>query len=135
MITIILADDHAVVRDGLRMTLDGYDDLRVLGDAANGLEAIRLAEKLQPDVVVLDIAMPQLNGIDAIPQIRQAAPAAQVVILSMHSNPEYALRALEAGGLAYVLKESAAREGADASCRGHYCQPYSNPPISDAPIN
>lgn len=135
MITIILADDHAVVRDGLRMTLDGYDDLRVLGDAANGLEAIRLAERLQPDVVVLDIAMPQLNGIDAISQIRQAAPAAQIVILSMHSNPEYALRALEAGALAYVLKESAAREVADAIRSVHGRKRFLSPQIADALIS
>lgn len=135
MITIILADDHAVVRDGLRTTLDGYEDLRVVGDAGNGLEAIQLAEKLQPDVIVLDIAMPKLNGIDAIPQIRQAAPAAQIVILSMHSNPEYALRALEAGALGYVLKESAAREVADAIRSVHSRKRYLSPQIAEELIN
>ncbi len=132
MIKVILVDDHAVVRDGLRVTLEGYTDLRVIGDASNGAEAIRLAEKLQPDVVVLDIAMPQLNGIDAIAQIRQAAPSAQIVMLSMHSNPEYALRALDAGALGYVLKESAARQVADAIRAVHSHRRYLSPPVADA---
>lgn len=135
MINILLADDHAVVRDGLRLTLEGSADLTVLGEASNGMEAIRLTEKLKPDVVVLDIAMPQLNGIDAIPQIRQAAPDVQIVILSMHSNPEYALRALAAGALGYVLKESAAREVADAIRAVYGRRRYLSPQIADALID
>src|SRR5262249_35152171 len=114
---------------------EGYDDLRVVGDAANGMEAIRAAQKLNPDVVVLDIAMPQLNGIDAIPEIRQVLPSAQIVILSMHSNPEYALRALNAGALAYVLKESAAREVADAIRSVHAGRRYLSPQINNALID
>lgn len=135
MITVLLADDHAVVRDGLQLTLDGNSDLRVMAAAANGIEAIRLAEKYQPDVIVLDIAMPQLNGIDAIPQLRQVAPAVQIVILSMHSNPEYVLRALDAGALGYVLKESAAREVADAIRAAHSRRRYLSPQIADALID
>lgn len=135
MINILLADDHAVVRDGLRLTLEGSADLAVLGEASNGIEAIRLTEKLQPDVVVLDIAMPQLNGIDAIPQIRQAAPNVQIVILSMHSNPEYAMRALAAGALAYVLKESAAREVGDAIRAVYSRRRYLSPQIAEALIS
>jgi DNA-binding NarL/FixJ family response regulator len=135
MITILLADDHAVVRDGLRLTLEGNPDLRVLGDASNGMEAIRLAQRFKPNVVVLDIAMPQLNGIDAIPQILEAVPSAQIVILSMHSNAEYALRALEAGALGYVLKESAAREVADAIRSVHARKRYLSPQVADALID
>ncbi len=135
MITVLIADDHAVVRDGLQLALSGSDDIRVIGDAANGREAVRLVDKLHPDVVVLDIAMPELNGIDAIPELRQASPSVQIVMLSMHSNPEYALRALEAGALGYVLKESAAREVADAVRTVHARARYLSPKIADALIS
>lgn len=135
MITVLIADDHAVVRDGLRLTLGENADLRVVGDASNGIEAIRTAGRLVPDVIVLDIAMPQLNGIDAIPQIRQVAPSAQFVMLSMHSNAEYALRALDAGALGYVLKESAAREVADAIRSVHAGRRYLSAQVADALID
>ena len=134
MITVVLADDHAVLRDGLRLTLEEHRDIHVLGEAANGYAAIRQAQDLHPDVIVLDIAMPQLNGIDAIPQLRLAAPETQIVILSMHSNPEYALRALEAGALGYVLKESAAREVLDAIRTVSEKRRYLSPQIADALI-
>jgi DNA-binding NarL/FixJ family response regulator len=134
LITVVLVDDHAVMRDGLRLTLEGHRDIQVLGEASNGYEAIRQVGDLRPDVIVLDIAMPQLNGIDAIPQLRQAAPAMQIVILSMHSYPEYALRALEAGALGYVLKESAAREVVDAIRSVHSKRRYLSPQIADALI-
>jgi len=134
VITVVLADDHAVLRDGLRLTLEEHRDIHVLGEAANGYAAIRQAQDLHPDVIVLDIAMPQLNGIDAIPQLRLAAPETQIVILSMHSNPEYALRALEAGALGYVLKESAAREVLDAIRTVSEKRRYLSPQIADALI-
>src|SRR5437870_76713 len=135
MISVLLADDHAVVRDGLRLTLQGEIDIRVLGDASNGHEAVRLAQRLPADVIVLDVAMPQLNGIDAIPQLRQAAPSIQIVMLSMHSNLEYALRALDAGALGYVLKESAGREVVDAVRAAHGRQRYLSPKVADALID
>jgi DNA-binding NarL/FixJ family response regulator len=135
MITVILADDHAVVRDGLRLILDRDPDMRVLADAATGIEAIHLAAQYKPDVVVLDLTMPQLNGIDAIPQLIQVAPNAQIVILSMHSNPEYAMRALEAGALGYVLKESASREVAAAIRTVHSRRRYLSQQIADALID
>ncbi|HZQ06680.1 MAG TPA: response regulator transcription factor [Anaerolineae bacterium] len=134
MLTVVLADDHAVMRDGLRLTLEEHRDIHVLGEAANGYEAIHQAHELRPDVIVLDIAMPQLNGIDAIPQLRLAAPEMQIVILSMHSNPEYALRALEAGALGYVLKESAAREVVDAIRTVNEKRRYLSPQVADALI-
>ena len=135
MITAILVDDHAVIRDGLRLMLEGTSDIRVVGEAANGLEAIRLVQKLNPDVAVLDITMPQLNGIDAIPEIRASAPTIQIVILSMHSNPEYALRALDAGALGYILKESAAREVADAIRAVHSRKRFLSPQVADELIS
>src|SRR5581483_11011630 len=122
------------MRDGLRLTLEEHRDIHVLGEAANGYEAIHQAHELRPDVIVLDIAMPQLNGIDAIPQLRLAAPEMQIVILSMHSNPEYALRALEVGALGYVLKESAAREVVDAIRTVNEKRRYLSPQVVDALI-
>ena len=108
MITrILLADDHAIVREGLRLLLEAQSDFRVVGEAANGLQAIRQAQTLQPDAVLMDAAMPELNGIEAAAQIRQYCPATKVIILSMHSSAEHVQRAMAAGACGYVLKESA----------------------------
>jgi DNA-binding NarL/FixJ family response regulator len=113
-IQVFLADDHAVVRDGLRLLIQAQPDIVVIGDAANGREAVRHARRLKPDVVVMDIAMTNLNGIEATWQVRAYCPGTQVVVLSMHSTEEYILRALAAGALGYVLKESAGAEVVDA---------------------
>ncbi|MGO9242059.1 MAG: response regulator [Bryobacteraceae bacterium] len=107
MTTILLADDHAVMRAGLRLLLERHADLRVIAEAGNGREAVALAETLHPDVAVIDIAMPLLNGIEATQKICAGAGSTQVVILSMHSDESYVLRALKAGAQAYILKESA----------------------------
>jgi DNA-binding NarL/FixJ family response regulator len=110
LISVFLADDHAVVRDGLRALLATQPDIRVVGDASDGREAVRQVEELHPDVAVMDIGMPELNGIDAAAQIRLLCPATQVVILSVHKSSEHIFRALKAGALGYVLKESAGQE-------------------------
>ena len=107
MTRIILADDHAVMRTGLRLVLERQQDFEVIGEASDGREAVALTQKLQPDVLVMDIGMPNLNGIEAARQIAAAAPQVAVVILSMHSDESYVLRALKAGAKAYLLKESA----------------------------
>jgi DNA-binding NarL/FixJ family response regulator len=106
-ITILLADDHAVMRTGLRLVLERQPDFEVVGEASDGREAVAMAQKLLPDVLVMDIGMPNLNGIEAVRQLAAAAPSVAVVILSMHSDESYVLRALKAGAKAYLLKESA----------------------------
>jgi DNA-binding NarL/FixJ family response regulator len=109
-ITIFLADDHTVVRDGLRFVLEAEPDFEVVGDAADGREAVRRVARLCPDVAIIDISMPELNGIEATQQILELCPATQVIVLSMHIAPEYVFRALRAGAQGYILKESAAVE-------------------------
>ena len=104
---VILADDHTVIRSGLRLLLERQPGLIVVGEAENGRQAVDLAEELRPDVAVLDIAMPHLNGIEATRQIVSRNAAVAVVILSMHSDEGYVIRALQAGAKAYLLKDSA----------------------------
>ncbi|GIV77428.1 response regulator transcription factor [Litorilinea aerophila] len=110
MITVFLADDHTMMRDGLRHILEAEADMKVVGEAADGLAALEEVTRLRPDVVIMDIRMPELGGIEATWQIRTACPSAQVVILSMHASAQYIYRALQAGALGYVLKESAGSE-------------------------
>lgn len=109
-IKVFLADDHTVIRDGLRFMLEAQGDITVVGDAADGRQAVNQVQKLKPDVVIMDIAMPELNGIEATQQIRQTCPSTQVVILSVYSNAEHIFRALQAGARGYLLKESAGKE-------------------------
>ncbi len=106
-IRIVLADDHTIIRSGLRLLLDQQPDFKVVAEASNGREAVDLAAKEQPDVAVLDIGMPQLNGIEATQQIASKESQTKVVILSMHADEGYVLRALKAGARAYILKNSA----------------------------
>jgi two-component system response regulator NreC len=106
-IRILLADDHTVVRKGLRLLLESQPEFNVVADAADGREAVALAEQHRPDVAVIDIAMPVLNGIEAARQISAKLPQTAVVFLSMHADEGYVLRALKAGARAYLLKDSA----------------------------
>lgn len=109
-INIFLADDHAIVRDGLKLLLETQSDLKVIGDAANGRDAVQQVVQLNPHIVIMDIAMPELNGIEAVRQILALCPATQIIMLSMHASSEHILRALEAGARGYLLKESAGIE-------------------------
>ncbi len=109
-IEVYLADDHAIVRDGLRLLLSAEPDMRVVGGAANGRQAVREVLELRPHVVVMDISMPILNGLEAARQIREHCPQTQVVMLSMHATSEHIFRALQAGVIGYLLKESAGQE-------------------------
>jgi DNA-binding NarL/FixJ family response regulator len=104
---ILLADDHKLMRSGLKALIEQQPDLTVVGEADDGRQAVSLAASLKPDLLVMDIGMPNLNGIEAAHQITQANPATAIVILSMHSDESYVLRALKAGAKGYLLKDSA----------------------------
>jgi two-component system, NarL family, response regulator NreC len=106
-IRILVADDHGIVRKGLRFLLDRQEGMEVVGEASEGREAVRLGEELQPNVVIMDVAMPQLNGIDAAAQIIKSNPSTNVIMLSMHADESYLVRALGVGAKGYLLKESA----------------------------
>jgi len=109
-IKVFLADDHAVIRDGMQALLETQSDIHVTGTASNGRDTVRQVQKLRPDVVIMDIAMPELNGIEATSQVRELSPSTEVLILSMHSTSEHIFRALKAGAKGYILKESAGQE-------------------------
>ena len=106
-IRILLADDHKLIRGGLRLLVEQQPDLSVVGETNDGRETVAMAKSLKPDVVVMDIGMPNLNGIEAAFQITQISPDISVVVLSMHSDESYILRALKAGAKGYLLKDSA----------------------------
>src|ERR1700690_2078708 len=107
-ITTLLADDHTIVREGLRALLLADGGINVVGEARNGREAVELAVELRPDVVVMDIAMPLLNGLEATRQILQARPATRVLILSAHSDDAYVEQVMELGAAGYLVKQTAA---------------------------
>jgi two-component system response regulator NreC len=106
-VRVLIADDHGIVRKGLRLQLEQYDEFEVVAEASDGREAVRRAEELSPDVVVMDIGMPNLNGIQATAQIVKKNPKVGVIILSMHSDESYVTRSLSAGAKGYLLKDSA----------------------------
>ena len=107
VVRILLADDHTVMRAGLRLLLERHDNFEVVGEAADGREAVELAAEQKPAVVVMDVAMPHLNGVEAARQILSRAPDTAIVMLSMHSDESYVLRSLKAGARGYLLKDSA----------------------------
>lgn len=106
-IRILLADDHEVVRDGLRLLIDGQRDMRVVGEASNGKEALQQARELTPDVVVMDLSMPELNGLQATERLKAERPEIKVVALTVHEDTSYLLQLCKAGAAGYVLKRSA----------------------------
>jgi len=110
MIRVLLADDHSLVRAGIRSLLGAMADVQVVGEAASGEEALELAARQQPDVVLMDIAMKGITGLEAAARMREMHPAVRVVILSMHSGEEYVLQALRAGAAGYLLKDAATGE-------------------------
>jgi len=107
---ILLADDHAVLRTGLRLLLTSQNEFDVVGEASSGLEALSLAEQLQPDLILLDLSMPALGGLDALPALRKLVPSARILILTMHDDPQYLRQALKHGASGYVLKKAADSE-------------------------
>jgi DNA-binding NarL/FixJ family response regulator len=113
-IRVLVVDDHTAMAEGLRYLIEAQEDLSVIGRAADGREALRKVEELQPEVVIMDISMPELNGIEATELIRQRSSHTRVVILSMHSNQERVWRALRAGAHGYISKKAADKEVIDA---------------------
>lgn len=129
-IRILLADDHAILRNGLSAIVGREPDMQVTGEASNGRDAVDLCAELSPDVAVIDIAMPQLNGIDATIQIMKLGMHTQVVILSMHSDESYIVRALAAGAKGYILKDSAETDLLNAIRAVTSGKPYFSPKVT-----
>lgn len=128
---ILIADDHALIRDGLRELIAKQDGMVLVGEAENGLRAVRLAAQLQPDVVLMDIEMPDMNGVEATRQIRKDSPGVRVIALSMHAARAFIQQVLRAGASGYVLKESAFKDVVTAVrtvSEGRY---YISPRITD----
>lgn len=131
MIRVLLADDHALVRAGIRALVQRVSGLEVVGEAENGREALRLAKSLHPNVVLMDISMPELNGLDAIARMLQYDPKIAVIVLSMHESREHVLRALQAGACGYVLKNAAVDELEKAIRTVASGQKYLTPAVSE----
>jgi DNA-binding NarL/FixJ family response regulator len=134
-IRILLADDHAVVRQGFKMILAAQPDMEIVGEAGNGREALDLAGQLQPDVIVMDVAMPELNGIEATRRIADISPRSRVLALSMHKDSVYVREILRAGARGYLLKDSISSDllaAVRAIARG---EGYLSPGVSDAVLN
>jgi DNA-binding NarL/FixJ family response regulator len=130
-IRVLVADDHAIVREGLGTMLGNQPDMVVVGLAANGREAIRMVDDYQPDVAIMDISMPELNGIDAISQMLPRHPNIKVIVLSIHETKPYVYRALKAGARGYLIKETAGLEVADAVRAVYSGERYLSQRISD----
>ena len=110
LIRILVTDDHSILRAGLTALLNAEPDLTVVGEASDGAECLRVAQAVQPDVILLDINMPGMNGLEALPMLRQVAPQSRVLVLTMHDDTTYLRQVLSAGGAGYVLKQAADKE-------------------------
>jgi DNA-binding NarL/FixJ family response regulator len=133
--SIILADDHVLVRQGLRRILEGTDDLEVVGEANDGLDLLQLLKHVTPQMVILDIFMPNLRGIEAITEIKAMQPDVKILILTMHRDKEYLYLALSAGAKGYLLKEDAARDLFSAIAEVRRVKTYISPYFSDTVVN
>src|SRR5579885_3843225 len=132
MIRILLADDHALVRQGFRMILEAQPDMEIVGQAGNGREAVELASKLYPDVAVIDVAMPELNGIEATRRIATVSPRTRLLALSMHKDSMYVREILRAGARGYLLKDSGDADLVAAVRAVAKGEGYLSPGVSDA---
>jgi len=130
VIRVLLADDHTIVREGVRLCLEAMGDIEVVAEAEDGQMAVLLANQLRPDVAVVDLTMPRLNGVEAIRQIKRDLPDTEVVVLSVHDSEPYVVQALRAGAAGYVLKRNAATELAAAIRAAHNGQAYLHPSIA-----
>jgi DNA-binding NarL/FixJ family response regulator len=134
-VTILLADDHPIVRQGLRHLLEAEPDLKIVGEASDGLQAVQLTEKFKPDVLIVDIMMPDLNGLEVLRQVKDRSPATCCVVLSMQSADVYVVEALKAGALGYVLKETGPSELVNAVQQVIEGKRYLSPRLSERLID
>ena len=134
-VTILLADDHPIVRQGLKHLLEAEPNLKVIGEASSGLQAVQLTEKLKPRVLIVDIMMPELNGLEVLKQVKERSPATCCIVLSMQSADVYVVEALKAGALGYVLKETGPGELVQAVQQVIQGQRYLSPRISERLID
>lgn len=135
VIQVLIADDHGIIRAGLRSLLAQFEDLQVVGEASNGWEAVELTRKLRPHVVLMDISMPGLRGIEATAEISQRMPETRVLALTVHDRPEYFFAILKAGGSGYVLKESEPEELITAIRAVHRGDVYLSPGMARSVCN
>lgn len=131
MITVLLADDHLMVRDGLRYILEAAGDIQIVALASNGEEAVAQALSLCPDVAVIDISMPGMDGIEATGQIAESCPETHILMLSIYHTGEYVQRALKAGASGYVLKDAAGQELVEAVRSLHAGKRYFSPQVGN----
>ena len=129
-ITVLLADDHTVVRQGLRALLEAEEDMSVVGEAENGRQAVQMIKRLQPDVVVMDIAMPTLNGLEATRQVSRDNPKCKVLVLSSYSDDEYVQQLTDAGAAGYLVKQTAAQDLVTAIREANRGNAFFSPAIS-----
>ena len=134
-VTVLLADDHPIVRHGLRLLLEAEHDLKIVGEASDGLQAVQLSEKFKPKVLVVDLMMPGLNGLEVLRQVKERSPSTCSIVLSMQSADVYVVEALKAGALGYVLKETGPSELLNAVQQVIQGQRYLSPKISERLID
>lgn len=132
MTKILIADDHGIVRTGLKLLFERIPDIEVIGEASDGREAVKLAEELQPDIVIMDIGMPLLNGLEAAAQINRANESIRVIILSMYTDESYIVKALDAGAKGYLLKDNADDDIERAVRSVMIGRPFFSPSIAQA---
>jgi two-component system response regulator NreC len=133
-VTILLADDHHVMRQGLRMLLEAQEDFRVVAEAGDGLEAVKLVERLKPHVLIVDLMMPGINGLEVARQVSHHSPQTRIIVLSMYGNEPYVLEALRNGAVGYVLKDANAAELLRAVHEVIAGRRYLSPPLSEHAI-
>ena len=134
-IRVLIADDHKIMLAGLRSLLEKQSDIDVVGEAENGRKAVQMAQEKKPDVIVMDVSMPDLNGIEATTQIKESVPESRVIALSMHSDKRFVMGMLRAGAAGYLLKDCASQELANAIVQVAGGKKYLSPEITGVVIN